>query len=260
MTEEDIRQRLLSAGVENARHEARLLAEALTGDRLAAAVERRCTGYPLQYLLGEWWFYRESYEVSEDCLIPRADTELLVEKAVKLLPPRARFLDLCTGSGCVAVSTLCARTDTHATAVELFSKTLELAARNGARNGVADRMEPLLADVLEAPPEDLPQGGFDAILSNPPYIRTDVMPTLQREVQYEPVAALCGGMDGLDFYRSILDRWGKLLTPTGFLLLEIGYDQGEALCRLGAERGWKTTVFKDLGGNDRVVLLEPNSI
>ncbi len=256
MTESQIIERLLSSGVENARWEAMLLCEKLSGDALEGAVERRCKGYPLQYLLGEWDFYRETYEVSEDCLIPRSDTELLVEKAVQLLPDNATFLDLCTGSGCVAVSTLCARPDATAVAVDLFERTLALAERNAARNGVASRMTGMLANVLQEPPAALMQGAFDGILSNPPYIRADVMPTLQREVRHEPSAALCGGADGLDFYRAILKHWTGLLRPRGFLLFEIGYDQAEALAALGRKYGFSHTVWRDYGGNDRVVLLK----
>lgn len=256
MSEEQIRLQLAAAGIENARFEAQLLAEGLSGEALFAAVQRRCDGYPLQYILGEWDFYRETYEVSEDCLIPRADTELLVEKAVALLPSGARFLDLCTGSGCVAISTLCARPDVSAVGVDLFEGTLALAKRNAERNGVADRFTPMQADVLQEPPAELKRGSFQAIVSNPPYIRAEVIPTLQKEVQYEPMAALCGGEDGLDFYRSILDKWMCLLAKDGFVLLEIGYDQGEALIGLGRKKGLTASVFADLGGNDRVVLLK----
>ena len=256
MNEEQIRARLTQAGIENARFEARLLAESFAGDALTSAVERRCSHYPLQYILGEWDFYRESYEVSEDCLIPRADTELLVEKAVALLPRGAKLLDLCTGSGCVAISTLCARTDVSAVGIDLFDRTLDIADRNAQRNGVSERLTLMRADVLQAPPQELKSGSFSAIVSNPPYIRDDIVPTLQKEVQYEPQAALCGGEDGLVFYRSILDRWTCLLARDGFVLIEIGYDQGEALITLGRQKGLTVNVFSDLGGNDRVVLLK----
>ena len=256
MTELDVKERLLSAKIENAAFEARLLTEKLSGDALAAATEQRCKGYPLQYLLGEWEFYRETYEVSEDCLIPRSDTEILVEKAISMLPQNAKFLDLCTGSGCVAVSTLCARPDTTAVAIDLFEKTLALAMRNAKRNGVSDRITGVLADVLQTPPSALVAGSYDAILSNPPYIRSDVMPTLQQEVKHEPQAALCGGDDGLDFYKAILKEWCRLLKPDGFLLFEIGYDQAEALAVLGRKCGFSHTVWRDYGGNDRVVLLK----
>lgn len=256
MNEEQIRQRLEAAGIENARFEARLLVESLAEKALLAAVEKRCGGYPLQYILGEWDFYRETYEVSEDCLIPRADTELLVEKSASMLPSGARLLDLCTGSGCVAISTLCARPDATAVGVDLFDRTLALAKRNAERNKVADRLTLMRADVLQAPPTELKPCSFDVIVSNPPYIRADVIPTLQKEVQYEPEAALCGGEDGLDFYRSILDQWMCLLKNDGFILLEIGYDQGEALIDLGQKKGLTVSVFADLGGNDRVVMMQ----
>ena len=253
MSEEQIKARLEEAGIENARFEARQLAQGFAGEALSLAVEKRCGGYPLQYILGEWDFYRERYEVSEDCLIPRADTELLVEQAISLLPVGAKFLDLCTGSGCVAISTLRTRADTSAVGVDLFEKTLALAGRNANRNDVSQRLALVRANVLQEPPKELPRGSFDAILSNPPYIRADVMPSLQREVQHEPFAALCGGEDGLDFYRAILDKWTCLLTDGGFILFEIGYDQKRELIALGEEKGLTVSVFKDLCGNDRVV-------
>lgn len=256
MSLDEIIDRLLSAEIENARQEAVWLCERLTDEALEQAVRRRCEGYPLQYLLGEWDFYRQTYEVSEDCLIPRADTEILVEKGISLLPKGARFLDLCTGSGCVAVSVLCERRDTRGVAVDLFEPTLALAERNARKNGVADRLTLIRADVLQSPPPSVPSGQFDAIFSNPPYIRADVMPTLQREVQFEPAAALCGGEDGLDFYRAILKEWQTVLKKDGFFLFEIGYDQGKALCSLGVAYGLQATLYPDYGGRDRVVLLK----
>ena len=253
MTEQEVREALTRGGIENAALEATLLCETFSGEALATALARRLAQYPLQYILGKWWFYRECYEVSPACLVPRSDTELLVEEAIRRLPPSAHFLDLCTGSGCVAISTLANRPDLTACAVDLFEETLALAARNAARNGVADRITLERADVLLPP--TVPTR-FDAILSNPPYIPNAVVPTLQREVQYEPAAALCGGTDGLDFYRSILKNWQTVLKKDGFLLLEIGYDQANALRALAAQYGRSATVMRDLGGNDRVVLLQ----
>ena len=256
MQEHEIIGLLTEAGIDNARFEAGLLLKGVKAEGLDEAVRRRAAGYPLQYLLGEWDFYRETYEVSEDCLIPRSDTEILVEQAVKLLPQSAHFLDLCTGSGCIAVSTLCARPDATAIAVDLFEPTLALAARNAKRNGADARVSFLRADVLQKPPTGLCEGGFDAILSNPPYIRGEAMAVLQREVTFEPRAALYGGEDGLDFYRAILKNWRKLLKPEGFVLLEIGYDQADELLALGKDHGLSGQVFRDYGGNDRVVYLK----
>ncbi len=215
---------------------------------------RRAAREPLQYILGTWDFYRQSYLVSPHCLIPRADTECLVEQAIRLLPHGAHFADLCTGSGCIAVSTLAERPDTTAVAVEKFPLTLDIALQNAKRNGVGERFSPLCADVLLSP--DFADGSFDAILSNPPYIARDVLDTLSPEVKQEPVAALDGGEDGLLFYRAILTHWTRTLKPHGILLLEIGYDQGDALLTLGREFGFdKVQILKDLGGNDRVALL-----
>ena len=247
---------LREAGIENAAGEARLLLEHFEGEALSDAIAKRLSHYPLQYLLGEWGFYREEYEVSPDCLIPRPDTECLVELAVKHLPKGARFLDLCTGSGCIAISTLAARKDTSALAVDLFEGTLALAGRNAKRNGVAERLQLEKADVLADPPPTLSEERFDAILSNPPYIRSDVVKTLSPELAFEPAAALDGGEDGLAFYRAILTHWTLLLKEDGFVLFEIGFDQADALNALAPLYGFTSTVFRDLGGNDRVTLLK----
>ncbi len=253
MTEQKISSTLAAAGFENAVLEARLLCEYFSGEALQRALERRLSHEPLQYILGEWGFFRETYEVNEHCLVPRPDTELLVEKAIALLPHGAHFLDLCTGSGCIAISTLAARKDTTATMVDLFPETLALAERNAHKNGVAERVIPQLADVLQSPsPTIFPQHRFTAILSNPPYIRSDILKDLQPEVQKEPQAALDGGTDGLEFYRALLEKWSNCLTPMGFFLFEIGYDQKNDITALAETHGFSCTVYKDLGGNDRV--------
>lgn len=270
MTYQELCQRFSQAGIENAEWDAALLLEHFCGvelrslrsetekdygsQALEAAVQKREAGYPLQYLLGEWQFYRQTYEVSPDCLIPRPDTEILVEEAIKLLPQNAYFADLCTGSGCIAVSVLAERQDTHAIAVDKFPNTLEIAKRNAVRQGVEDRMEPLLADVLS--PVMVSGTPLDAILSNPPYIPTADLDGLSREVQKEPRAALDGGEDGLLFYRKILQMQADCLKPEGFILFEVGYDQAEAVVALGKRAGfYNSRIVKDYGGNQRVVYL-----
>ncbi|MBQ9773561.1 MAG: peptide chain release factor N(5)-glutamine methyltransferase [Clostridia bacterium] len=269
MTYRELCARLRAGGIENAEWDAACLIEHFCGaellslradpdrayysERLEDAVARRLTHTPLQYLLGEWTFYRQTYEVSPDCLIPRADTEILVEEAIRRLPTGARFADLCTGSGCIAVSTLAERPDTHAIAIEKFPQTLAIAERNADRNGVRARCTPMLCDVLS--PSDVPNDRFDALLSNPPYIATGELPTLSPEVHAEPREALDGGEDGLLFYRAILGHWTKTLKKDGFILFEIGYDQADAVSDLGRAHGFCATVRKDLGGNDRVVVL-----
>ncbi len=261
---------LKDAGIENAETEAALLLEHFCGasraqlfsspdtnyesKALMEALDRRCEHYPLQYLFGEWDFFGETYFVNENCLIPRSDTECLVEKAISLLPQNAYFADLCTGSGCIAISVLKHHADCRALAADLFPETLNLAARNAERNGVKDRLSLVLADVLR---KDAPLGEekFDAILSNPPYMRTAIIDSLEEELFSEPRAALDGGADGLDFYRAILAHHTPRLKQNGFLLFEIGYDQKEDIEALAHAFGYSCKVENDLAGNPRTALL-----
>lgn len=223
---------------------------------LENAVRRRLEHEPLQYILGEWDFYRQRYEVSPDCLIPRSDTEILVENAIRLLPIRASFADLCTGSGCIAISTLAERVDTTAVALEKFPATLKLAERNAKKNGVDARFCGILDDVLKAPEKIAERAPFDAILSNPPYIPTANIEELSPEVHAEPMAALDGGDDGLIFYRAILKNYAPLLKKDGFFLFEIGFDQANDLTALAKEHNFAhVRVIRDLGGRDRVVYI-----
>lgn len=277
LTLEELTARLHAAGVENASYDALLLAEHVTSipaarlrlspslplpdpdGQLQQAITARAERYPLQYILGTWSFWRQEYEVSPDCLIPRADTELLVEYAAQHLPRGARVLDLCTGSGCIAISLLCERPDLTGIAVDLFDRTLSLAKRNAARNGVDEgRLTFVQGDVLKGDfMESL--GSFDAILSNPPYITTQAMTTLAPELSFEPQAALCGGQDGLTFYRHMIGDacFRRALAPGGAYLFEIGYDQGDALRALAAEMGDAVAIYRDLGGQDRLAVLTP---
>ena len=263
----ELRRRLAAAGVEEAATEARLLFSAFTGKTpaelvgcdpdsestaLAAALLRREAREPLAYILGEVPFYHSTLRVTPDCLIPRSDTERLVELAVKKLPEGARFLDLCTGSGAIAVTVLAERRDTSAVATDILEGALTVAAENAVRQGVADRLTLLRSDLLR----ETPEGRFHAIFSNPPYIPTAVVDTLSPEVGREPRLALDGGEDGLFFYRRILTL-RDLLLPGGFLLLECGYDQEEAMAALAAEAGMSFTPYRDYGGRFRGCLLTP---
>ena len=255
--------RLKDAGVENYAREAAILIEEFFGSvsgevdyespELLAAVEKRCSGYPLQYILGKWWFCRCEFEVSEDCLVPRPDTECAVEEAVKLLPRNARFADLCTGSGCIAISLIDLRRDLSGLAVELYPKTLDIARRNAVKNGVEGKLSFVESDVLAG--GVLGDGKFAAIISNPPYIRSEVVDTLCGEVTYEPRAALDGGSDGLVFYRAIVEKYAENLEDGGCFIFEIGYDQAGDIAVLAESRGFSCRIVRDLGGNDRVAVL-----
>ena len=270
MTYNEICMRLSAAEIENNRGEAAMLICHFTGinkaelfgmhdvdfdsSALREAVEKRCSHYPLQYILGYWGFYHETYRVTEDTLIPRPDTEKLVELAIKILPEGARFIDLCTGSGCVAISTLASRPDCRAVGVDLFERTLAVAGENAEYNKVGERLGLLQADVLEPSfMENL--GVFDCILSNPPYIESKKVDTLTKELSFEPDAALDGGADGLTFYRTIISSYGRFLTSGGCMLFEIGYDQAKAVASIASENGFSCEIFKDYGGNDRVAYL-----
>ena len=268
MTYNEICMALANAEIENNRGETAMLIchfcnvtkadlllrrdEDFDSPELAAAVKKRCEHYPLQYILGYWSFCNETYKVTENTLIPRQDTEKLVELAIKLVPENARLIDLCTGSGCVAISTLAARQDCHAVAVDLFPETLAIARENAESNGVGDRMGFLSQDVLYPAFMDS-LGAFDCIISNPPYIETKQISLLDEELFYEPRAALDGGDDGLDFYRVIISEY---LTDNGIMLLEIGCDQAKAVSALAAAAGMRCEIYKDYGGNDRVAYLK----
>lgn len=255
---------LSRSGIEDSRIEAEILIEELLGEavsedreydceRLRCALEARCSGYPLQYIIGKWWFARCVFEVNEKCLVPRPDTEAVVEEAVKLISKGSRFADLCTGSGCIAIAIADLREDLSGYAVELYPETLELARKNAQRNRVESRLTFIEGDVLTG--ETLGDERFEAIISNPPYIRSDVIETLSREVRHEPRAALDGGEDGLLFYRAIVEKYQRNLSDGGVFIFEIGYDQAEALGEIASANSFNLRIIKDLGGCDRVAIL-----
>ncbi len=236
--------------VEISRRDMELLCEKFKdGDELSAAIKRLEAREPLAYVLGEWYFYGETYTVSPDCLIPRQDTEHLVDKAISLLPPDGKFADLCTGSGCIAISTLVHRPDTRAVCVDISEGALAIASRNARENGVSERLEFRLGDVLSD--DVLSSEMYDIILSNPPYIASEVIDTLEEEVRREPRIALDGGDDGLVFYRRLISTYLKHVKQGGYLIMEIGYDQGAKLREL-----CDCEIYKDYGGNDRVAIVK----
>ena len=222
---------------------------------LADAVKKRCERIPLQYILGEWEFFGLPFEVSADCLCPRADTEITVEETLKRLPEGARILELCTGSGCIPIAICHERQDIRAVSTDLFPDTLTIAKRNAEKNRVADRITFIKSDVFSRALNEHPES-FDAIISNPPYIPTRDLSSLSPEVRHEPQAALDGGEDGLMFYREILGYYKRYLKPGGFIALEIGFDQAELIKALALENGFSCDIIKDLGGNDRCAVCQ----
>ncbi len=220
---------------------------------LAAALVRLQNGEPLAHILGEWDFYDLTFAISNQCLIPRPDTEHLVEYLIKHLPQNAHFWDLCCGSGCIAITVLAHRPDTTATAVDLSQGALDMTAQNAKKHGVTDRLTVQKGDVLAGQSFGKTP---DAIVCNPPYIATDVVETLDSSVKdYEPRMALDGGHDGLDFYRVLLNTYAH---KTPLTVLEIGYDQGQALRDMAADLTPNHTfsLHQDYAKNDRMVVLQ----
>lgn len=267
-------QRLLNAGIDNPRLDAEvLLAHLLHQKRLYLIthrtlevapetarefenlIQRRACHEPVAYLTGEREFMSLDFSVCPGVLIPRPDTETLVELVLDAFPKEAPLtvLDLCTGSGAIAASLAHYLPQSRVTAVDISTICMETALKNAIRNGVADRVQVLQADILKPLP---PLGLYDCVVSNPPYIPTNVLATLDADVQnFEPHTALDGGDDGLIFYRHIIQQAPSLLRSGGLLALEIGHDQREAVTDLMIESGFfrQIDIRQDLAGIDRVV-------
>ena len=219
---------------------------------VAALLERRMRGESVARIIGQREFYGLPFTLNEATLEPRPETELLVDLAFAALPKVGRLLDLGTGTGCIPIAVLANRPDARAMAVDLSAKALEAAATNAERHGVSARIEFGQGSWFDALEEALP---FDLIVSNPPYIASAVVNTLQPEVKnFDPRLALDGGPDGLAPYRIIAEEARRWLKPGGAVLLEIGYDQGEAVSTLLRDAGLGDVVIhRDLNAHDRVV-------
>lgn len=211
-------------------------------------IGRRAGHIPVQQLTHQAFFMGYEFYVNENVLIPRQDTETLVEEALKVVKPGMKVLDLCTGSGCIIVSIVHNVPEVEGTATDISKQALLVAKENAKLNQVSVTFE--RSDLF-----DNVTGTYDVIVSNPPYIRTGEVVKLMPEVQeFEPMEALDGKEDGLYFYRKIIKECKAYLKPGGHILFEIGYDQGEAVSGLLKEAGFKNvTVIKDLAHNDRVV-------
>ena len=204
------------------------------------AVERVMAGEPLAYVLGQWEFYGLPLQLTQDVLIPRDDTCAVTELAINqalFLDAAPRILDLCTGSGCIGLAIASRVKDCKVTCADISKDALAVAKKNVALNKLSARVSCVQADALSEPAVFL--GKFDMIVSNPPYITTEEMLELPHSVKdYEPHLALHGGSDGLDFYRSIAEKYSAALKPGGYLCFEFGFGQGEAVCRILEENGY----------------------
>lgn len=228
--------------------------------RVAELLQRRMTGESVARIIGSREFYGLEFGLNEATLEPRPDTELLVDLALSCLPAGGRLLDLGTGTGCIPIAILANQPDATAVAVDLSARALEAAQENAGQNGVSKRIAFLLGSWFDplAPSPLRGEGwseGVDLITSNPPYITSAVVETLAPEVKdFDPRLALDGGPDGLAPYRIIAAESADWLCPGGWVLVEIGYDQGAAVSALFLEAGFEdVSVHRDLNGLDRVV-------
>ncbi|WP_026493326.1 peptide chain release factor N(5)-glutamine methyltransferase [Butyrivibrio sp. XPD2002] len=262
-------EKLNSVGISEASLDARLLLEHVCGtshntllshgdmvveDEKVFAyremIAKRMERVPVAYITGSCEFMGIGFDVTGDVLIPNQDTETLAEEALRYIHDGMSVMDLCTGSGCIALSILKYTNDTKAVGTDLSEAALSIAEKNAEKLGMTDRFKTVNTDLFPETEEK-----FDLIVSNPPYIPTKVIETLEPEVKtYEPYMALDGSEDGLVFYRRIVPGAKDFLYKSGYLLLEIGYDQGPSVKELMEQNGYKDVqVIKDLGGNDRVV-------
>lgn len=273
MKYKEIVETLNGYGIENSDTEAEIILNHLFGvnkaiiifdkDReyedseILAILNKRREHIPLQHIIGKWYFMGREFYVSPDCLIPRPDTEVLVENAIRELKTGGSVADLCTGSGCIGISMLVYREDISSMLLCDISKgALDMAKKNAIANTVSGKCTFLLGDITR----DLPNEKFDMIVSNPPYIPSKDIKGLSDEVKKEPALALDGGEDGLDIIRFLIGEGLSYLNKNGKMLIEFGYDQGQIMHTLlekkqndGKIKHYE--IIKDYGGNDRVALI-----
>jgi len=271
-----IRKRLKQAGIESPEFEAKLIVahganrtreQLLAMSKIFASdtkikktieqsVERRLKGEPLAYVLGEWEFYGIPINVNPNVLIPRIDTEVLAREAINLLSRKVwqtRMLDMCAGSGCIGLAVAANVPGCRIVMADISESALAVCRSNMLANNLSRHITAIEADALKSPPSLL--GAFDVIVSNPPYIPTAEIQTLDRSVKdYEPIEALDGGEEGLDYFYSITEKWRKLLKPGGNLAFECGVGQASSVRYIMKQNGFKDIkIFKDTLGIERVL-------
>lgn len=229
-------------------------------DKLHELVKRAGLGEPVAYLIGRTEFYSMEFEISPDCLIPRPETELLVERAIEFLRTRSDkqlVCDLCTGSGCIATAIAKNFPDARLIATDISDTALSMAAKNVQKHQLAGRVELLCGDLFDPVMPQLDTEKFDLIVCNPPYVSSAEFEALEKKVKdYEPRLALYAGADGLDVYRRIVEKVDQFLKGDGALMLEIGYSQGRQVRELLEQGGGFTEIVveKDFHDNDRIVI------
>jgi len=272
-----VRKNLKSAGIENSEFEAKMIVSHCAGKsrgellamgkiyatdpkirkEIEDSLERRVSGEPLAYILGEWEFYGIPVTVNEHVMIPRIDTEVLARETINILNRKVwqtRLLDLCAGSGCIGLAVAANVPNCRIVMIDSSEKALSVCRTNMLKNNLSRNITAMDADILIKPPAIL--GEFDVIVSNPPYIPTEDIEKLDESVRsYEPRMALDGGEDGLDYYRAIAENWRRLLKPGGNMIFECGIDQSAAVRYIMKQNGFGSIkTFKDTLGIERVVV------
>lgn len=218
-------------------------------------IQKICNGIPLQYIINKQEFMGLEFYVDENVLIPQPDTEILVEEVIDISKREGKknILDLCTGSGAIGISIVNSISECNITLSDISKDALEVAKENCINHKVEDRVTIIQSDLFENIDEN---NKFDIIVSNPPYIKTDLIKILDKEVQNEPILALDGGEDGLKIYRRIINEAYKFLEIDGYLCLEIGYDQKDEVIKLIEQTSEYKDIYskKDLASNDRIVI------
>ena len=271
------RRRLRTAGIEAHDLEARLIVSSASGKtreeyvsasrfyvsdpaierEVNSMIDRRLSGEPVAYIVGEWEFYGLPLAVNKSVLVPRVDTELLAELSIQLMKKRGwqtRILDLCTGSGCIGLAIAANVPNCRIVLADISDEALAVCRMNMLKNGLSRQVTVIDVDATGYPPALL--GRFDAIVSNPPYIPSGDIQNLDSSVRdFEPHFALDGGPDGLDYIRAIASNWKTLLKPAGNLALECGIGQAQAVCEIMEDNGFKDIqIHTDTGEIPRVVI------
>lgn len=215
--------------------------------------EKRLNGFPLQYILGEWEFLSHKFYVGDGVLIPRPETEELVDHVIEYMShiEKPVVLDLCSGSGCIGISIKHIRDDADVYLVEKSEKAIPYLEKNKIENGFGNRIVSIGYDILKGPSEIFPEA--DVIVSNPPYIMTEELKTLQKEVLHEPEMALDGGFDGLIFYRCLASDWFSKMKSGGIIAVECGENQARVIESMLSKYACKTEVINDFYGVERFV-------
>ena len=265
------KKELATAGIEDYVFEAKQIIRHITGfsnvqiisnphkklslfeeNNLTAIIKQRLIRYPLQYIIGEWGFYGGNFKVGPGVLVPRADTETLIDVALEFLKDRekSQVCDLCAGSGCIGITVAREKSDSFVTAVEKYEEALRYARENAKLNGT-ENIEFISGDVFEGAGAEKQ---YDLILSNPPYIPPEEMKEISPEAKFEPETALLGGEDGLDFYRAIIRGYKASLKDGGMMAFEVGMGEAEAVAELMKNQGFcDIGTRQDAAGIERVV-------